>query len=371
MGKLLRGLVVVLLLLSIAALVLAHILFDRREVLRARVDTMQQAIERLARTIESESPEEPAVSPDFPERDISPVTAEPEPSPRREQFWRNYQIELEESDQDLMDLSDQRSDLLTLYRVDAQGNRISHGPGTMHGVIDELISRAADQYNTLNNTRQQLGMLREELVSVIEDYNEMRNQLRSEMANVVAAEEERDEYRDDAESARQELAQANERSRELELRIDDMEQEELILREELDTLQVRNEELDEEIDTLRARVSELEGMEPTETGDIPTGVARLDIDTGDKGTVVSVDHDYMFIVMELTDAFMEELTEAAVDGRLPLVDLYVEREEDDRRAFISKVRLIQIKRDEQLAIGDIRADWHQEDIRRGDKVVYQ
>ncbi len=372
MGKLLRVLVIILLLSSVVALVMAHMLFNRREVLRARVETMHRGIVRVARTLETDAPEPPAVAPTYPERDISPITAEPEPSPRTENFWRNYQPELEEVDRTLMDLSDMRQDLMTLYRIDAQGTRITDGPGTMQGVIDDLITRAGDQYNTLTATRQQLRMLREELVSIIEDYNDLRNDLRSEKATVQEVSAERDEHRASAENARRELSQANENIRELNLRIDDMEQEQLVMREENDTLQVRNQDLEELVDTLRDRVAELEGMGPADpTGDVPTGAARIDIDVGDKGTIVSADHDFMFVVIELTDVFMDELIEASVEGRLPLVDLYVERRDEDRRSFITKVRLVQINRDQNLAIGDIQVDWHQENVRPGDIVVYQ
>ena len=374
MGKLLRVLVIVLLLASIAALVMAHMLFDRREVLRGRVETMHSGILSLARTMESTSPEAPAVTPNFPERDISPITAEPEPSPRRGQFWRTYQVELEEVDRPLMDLSGRRHDLMTLYRIDAQGVRITDGPGTMQGVIRDLITRAGEQYNTLTATRQQLRRVREELVSVIGDYNDLRNDLRSEKAVVVRVSAERDEHRRAAEATRRELAQEQQRVRELDLRIGDMEQEQEVLREQNQTLQIRSEEQIALITTLRARITELESLGvrgPMDPGDVPTGVARIDIEVGDKGTIISADHDYMFVVMEITDEFMDELVEASVEGRLPLVDLYVEREDAGRRTFVSKVRLTQIRRDRNLAIGDILLDWHQEDLRAGDRVVYQ
>ncbi len=374
MGKFLRVLVVLLFLASVAALVMAHILFNRREVLVARVETMHRGLAQLARTLETESPESPTVAPSYPERDISPITAEAVPSPRRAQFWRNYQVELEEVDRPLMDLSARRQDLMTLYRIDAQGIRITDGPGTMHGVIENLVTRAVEQYGTLTATRQQLQLLRQELVSVINDYNELRNDLRAEKAIVVRVSAERDEHRRAAEQTRRELAQANERGRELELRIADMEQDMLVLREEKDTLRVRNEEQIELITSLRQQITDLERIgvrDLVDEGTIPTGVARIDVEVGDKGSIVSADHNYMFVVVQLDDTFMEELIGASEDGRLPVVELYVERVENGQRTFITKIRLIQIKRDQNLAIGDIQLDWHQKDVRPGDRVVYQ
>ncbi len=374
MGKLLRVLVIFLLLVSIAALVLAHMLFNRREVLRGRVETLQSGINRVARTLETTSPESPAVPPNFPERDIAPITAEPEPSPRRGQFWRNYQVHLEEVDRPLMDLSNRRQELLTLYRVNSAGMRIAEGPGTMHGVLEELLTRAGAQYNTLTATRQQLRMLREELVGLIGDYNNLRNDLRTEKATVVRVSAERDEHRQAAEDTRRELAQEQQRGRELELRIGDLEQEEIILREQIETLQIRNEEQVAMIGTLRAEITRLETLGARgigDAGDVMTGTARIDMEIGEKGTIVSADHDFMFVVIELTDEAIEELIEASVDGRLPLVDFYIERSVDGRRQFISKIRLTQLNRQRSLGIGEIMPDWHQESIRPGDSVVYQ
>ena len=385
MGKLLRVLVIVLLLASIAALVMAHILFGRREVLRGRVLTMQRGIVRLARTIESAPAEAPAVRPNFPERDISPVTAEPEPTPRRTQFWTNYRVELESLDQPIMDLSNRRRDLMSLYRMDpatgrpvlddATGTPIMDGPGTMQGVIDELITRAGDQYNSLTATRQQLRQVREELVSLIQEFNSLKNDLRTEKATVVRVEGEREEQRRQKEQALRDLEQVRQNIRELELRINDLEQEQLTLREQRDTLQIRSDEQVARIATLQERITTLEGA-PTPVGmefegDIPAGAARVDIAVGEKGTVVSVDEKHLFVVIELDVAFMEELVGAAVQGRLPMVELYVERGEGQRRTFVTKVRLTQVKQDRNLAIGDILPDWQQMDLRVGDRVFYQ
>ncbi|MFU8780773.1 MAG: hypothetical protein ACNA71_07075 [Kiritimatiellia bacterium] len=377
MGKLLRVLVIFLLLASVAALVLAHILFERRELLRGRVETMHRGIVRFARTIESAPVEVPAIQPNFPERDLSPATPEPEPSPRRSQFWRNYQVELESVDQPLIDLTNRRRDLMTLYRIDASGVRITDGPGTMQGVLDDLITRAGEQYNTLTATRQQMKMVREELIAVIQEFNGLKNDLRTEKATVVRVEGEREEQRRAAETARRERDEARELARERELRIGDLEQEQLILIEEKETLLVQTQELTEEIASLNQRIVDLEqllggarqGM--VLGGDDMIGSLRIDIPVGEKGTVISVDQDHLFVVIQLDDQFMEELLGAAVQGRLPMVELFVERGESEQRTFITKVRITQVKRDRNLAIGDILLDWQQMDIQVGDRVFYQ
>lgn len=386
MGKLLRFLVVVLLLASVGALVMAHILFSRREVLRGRTLTMQRGIVRFARTLESTPPEPPAVQPSFPEKDISPVTAEPEPSPRRAQFWTNYQIELESLDQPLVDLSDRRRELMSLYRLDpvtgapvidnVTGTPVMDGPGTMQGVIEDVVTRAGDQYNTLTATRQQLRLVREELISLIEEFNGLKNDLRTEKATVVRVEGEREEQRRLKEQALRELDQANEQIKELNFRIADLEQEKLQLTEEKDTLLVRNEELLAKVAEQAERIEELIKLERVGSaggsgGAILTGVARIDVPVGVKGRVVSVDPEHLFVVMEITDQFKENLIAASDDERLPLVDLLIQRGDEGRRTFVTKVRLTQLKQDENLAIGEILVDWQQMDVDVGDTVLYQ
>ncbi len=386
MGKLLRILVVVLLVVSIVALVLAHSLFSRREVVRGRVLTMQRNIIRLARTIESASPETPAVPPSFPEKDISPATADPEPNPRRAQFWSNYRVELESLDQPILDLSNRRRELMSYYRTDPATGRpvldpdtgapYLDGPGTMQGVFDELLTRAGEQYNLLTATRQQMRLVREELVATIQELNTTKNELRTEKGNVQRVEAEKTQLQRDAEAARRDLQLAQERSRELDRRVGDLEQEKLVLVQEKDTLTVRHQDQVELIAGLRAQIEDLRRIDGR--GDVVAvgegvapGVARVDIGTGEKGRIVSVDQKHLFVVIELDDVFVEELLGAAQNNRLPLLELMVMRPDGEKGRFITKIRLAQLRQDQNLAIADIMPDWQQEGIRVGDKVYYQ
>jgi hypothetical protein len=383
MGKLLRGLVIVLFLASIGALVMAHILFSRREVLRGRVRTLERAILSLAPTIESNQAEAPAVRPNFPERDLSPATAQPEPSPRRGQFWTNYQIELEADEQQVLNFTPRRRELMSYYRLDALGKPLLDpvtgvpfvdGAGTMQGLLDELIARAIDQSNLLSATRRQLRSVREELIDTINEFNQTKIDLRTEKATVVRVEGEREEQRRLKEETQRQLNQANEQIRELDIRISELEQDKLVLMEEKDTLQARNDEMVALIARLRQEIEDLKKFyagtaDPTR--DISAGVVWIDIEVGEKGSVVSVDENHLFVVMQMDPAFMDALIKSSVAGRLPNVDLYVERDDGPGRRFIAKVRLIQIKQDRNLAIGDVLPDWLQEEIRVGDRVYYQ
>ncbi len=390
MGKLLRVLVVLLLLVSIGALVMAHILFSRRELLKGRILTLERNVISMSRSIESEPPEPPAVPPTYPEKDISPATAEAEPNPRRTDFWADYRPELEELDNPLMDLSERRRALMSYYRTDPvtgkvvldpdTGAPIMDGPGTMRGVLGDLLDRASAQYNLLTASRQQMRELREELVTTIEEHNALKDELRQDRATIARLEAEKAELERQLESTRRDLAFANERIEGLEQRIGDLEQEQLVLIEEKDTLEIRNQELVDTVADLRAQVKDLRRLdggrgETVVTGEdgVATGMARVDLDPGAKGSVVSVDQTHLFLVMELDETFVEALLAIAAenDNRLPMLEMMVMRPEGDELTFVTKIRMTQLKKDQNLAIGDILSDWQQGEIRVGDVVYYQ
>ena len=73
------------------------------------------------------------------------------------------------------------------------------------------------------------------------------------------------------------------------------------------------------------------------------------------------------MVMELEETFLDELLSVLTDGRLPLIELLVKRD----GKFVSKVRIKQIKRADNLAIGDILPSWQQGPIEVGDTIFLQ
>ncbi len=393
MGKVLRILVVFILLLAIVALTLGSMLFGKREILKGRTYRLEQGLIRLARTLETDVPEEPHTPATFPERDVSAVTAEVLEEPTRGQFWRNYRQELESMDLPLMDISGRRRDLMSYYKIDPvtsrpeldplTGARISDGPGTMQGVISEMIERAGEQYNLLTATRQQLRLTRIELVETIRDLNDQKKTLRDRLAHIVTLNSEITQLNRTITDLRRDLSLANERIQEQQLRITDLEQEKLLLAEEKESLQVKLNELNNTITALKEKLAgagasgdiradrgggiAMPGREFTQVG---RDLGSIEIPVGAKGRIVSVDQAHLFVVMELEDSFIGELLAGSVDGAFPMVELLVQRGEDTPR-FITKVRLTQLKKEMKLAIGDILTDWQQAPILTGDVIYYQ
>ena len=121
MGKVLRVLVIIIMLLGIAALFMAAENFKKREVLIGRTHAFEEMFVKLARTIEAGDPPE-VPQPAYPQRDLSPVTSREVENPERSAFWDAYNHKLEPAAQPVptLDYSSQekRLQLREFYRTD-------------------------------------------------------------------------------------------------------------------------------------------------------------------------------------------------------------------------------------------------------------
>ena len=390
MAKFLRVLVVLIFLLSIAALVLGIMLFNKREILKGRAHKLEEGLISLARTLESEPPEKPEVPPAYPARDVSGVTAEIIENPTTSPFWDSYKHELESLDQPTVNIGTdaRRRELMNYYKIDpatakperhpVTNLKIDSGLGTTQGIIDYAIERASEQYNLLTETRQQLQTIREELITTIRDLNQQKQTLRDRLVHIVALNNQIAELNRTIEGLRRELQQANDQIEEQKLRIADLEADKLALEEENDGLKIKTEEQTDIIKDLRGQLEDalsqgrIDGTLTSDGSSVRTDRMRGKIPAGVKGQVISVDENLLFVVMELEQTFVDELLGALTDGSLPMLDLLIQRDEGGvKTRFITKVRLSQLKPDKKLAIGDILPDWQQGPIKKGDIVLWQ
>ena len=75
MGKLLRVLTVILFILTIGALTMGILLFNRREILKGRTQKLERTLIMLGPTIEAEGAALDETKPDYPARDIDDTTS--------------------------------------------------------------------------------------------------------------------------------------------------------------------------------------------------------------------------------------------------------------------------------------------------------
>jgi len=373
MGKLLRVLVVILLLLSIGSLVLGILLFNKREILKGRTNKLETAVTALGLTIESESAE--ARQPDFTAKDISACEAQLVDTPEISDFWDTYKVHLEDQDLSKVDVKSQELDLMSYYKSDpvtrrpakdAMGRRIMSGPGTMQQVLDDLLARAGDQYDRLNETRQQLTDLREEMERTVDELNTRKGELRQALVTIEELRAEIARLNDEIANLKDQIAQLQEEKQAL--------QDELAEKtREIDTLHEEIDEKDAIIDDLKEKLAE----RPTtpETGLVIgpdqqiAPPVRPDMPHGDKGRVVAIDRDWDFLVLEFDPQFLKDMLGEDLSAPLPAVELFVKRPGDSEE-FVTKVRLIQVRRDKGLGVADVIPGWTQLPAKKGDVVFY-
>lgn len=373
MGKALRAFVIVLLLLSVASLFLGILLFQKRELLKGRTQMLERYLTQIAGTIEAEQAEKGDVPAD-PEKDTSPVTAEVLGSPDRARFWESYKYELEKSDQSTIDLKRSEAQLRQYYAIDnitmkvkrdpTYGTKVTTGEGTMDNLLADTLKKAEEQLNRLNETREQLKALRQELIDTINDLNSKKSDLRDKLARIVEFQQQIATLEQRVADLQQQIAQLEEEKRTL--------QDTVAERERTIDLQKKDiAERDVAISRLKIEIRDLKRLiqtsQPTTSGDLR--VAEVFLSPGEKGAVAALNPEWNFVVLKLNDKFLSEVFPPEQDRSRPLpnIELMLKRADG---TFVTKVRITQIKPDQKIGVADNMVEWQQVPIEVGDTVFF-
>lgn len=365
MGKLLKVLTVVFLILSAAALYLGVQLFSKREVLKGRTQKLENAVISLGTFIESE-PAEPQTAA-FSERDMSDCTAELLESPELSDFWRTYSLQLEKQNLPTMELAPRRAELMSYYqrdpvtqkiKRDEMGYPVTKGKGTMQYVLDDVLNKAQSQLQRLNETRHELKVVREELVATIDDLNARKSGLREALI--------------ETEQSKAALTEQEELAAQAQKQAEELRQQKQAAADELAAERAKSAKLEDEAKDMQANIKNLKARLATAGASMQQGAEPLmarKIDTGVKGSVAAVNPSWNFAVVKLTDEFVIAMLGEDKSGEFQPIELLVKRA-DSSGTFVTKVRLTQIKRDQNLAIADILGDWQQAPVEDGDILFY-
>lgn len=370
MGKLVRVLVVVCLLLSIGALVLGMQLFGKRELLKGRAQKLENAVIQLGALIEEEAPKGDTVQ--YPERDISPTTLDFLDEQEFSSFWGSYSNSYETADAATMNIKRREAELFAYYKrnaegkvlKDARGLKVTSGDGTMQGLLDDILGKAEDQYNLLNDTRQQMGETRAELVAANQDLNQAKGGYRQTLAKLKDTEEAKARVEGELQVTKNDLAESREAQRALEDAIAEE-------RRQLQFVEEQKIELEDNITQLKEEIAGLRGKTPTKAIESTAQQGSLDqiiVDPGTKGKVVSVNDTWNFVILALSDTALTEILGENLDQAPGAVEFMIKRDIDGQETFVTKVRLQQVRRDEKLAIASILGDWQQMNVEEGDIV---
>lgn len=377
MGKLLRVLVVILLLLSIVSVVFGFMLFAKREELIGRTRNLERTLIKLAGTLET-GDATVEVTPTYPQRDISPVTSREIQNPDLKPFWDSYDPTLEVSDTARLNYGTtaMQMQLRQYYQRDIEGKKIKNeltqkpsveGPGTMQVLLEEVIARANDQYARLNKTRGQLTSVRAELSETIIDLNSEKSARRKNLGTIEEQLGQIAGLEGDKRRLEGTVTTLNENIEQLNTDIQDLNGQIAVKDESIVAQQGEIAKLNKRIEELiNTDIDIVPGEKPV-AGDWADMVAP-----GVKGTVVSVDEEWNFVVVKLETPFLNEILGDDLAGPMPMLDLNVKRPGLISPAgdFVTKVRLRHLKRDEGLAIADVLQDWEQSKVRKGDDIWF-
>ena len=379
MGKVLRVLVIVIMVLGLAAVFFAAVNFKKREVLIGRTHALEDMFVKIARTVEAGDPPE-VPQPAYPQRDLSPVNSREVENPERSAFWDSYNHKLEPAAQPVptLDYSSQalRLQLREFYRTDPAtgkaaidpltGQPATKGAGTQDELLNQAFERAKNQYALLNQTRAELVKLRDELVATIEEANRLKQEGRADKRTI----EERD--------AR--IAQLDREKRELEDQKARIEEELRALRAELQEANDTINSQKDDMEVLNTRIADLERKNKelmgtpivaTTTGPLLDN-AEGRFTPGVHGKVVSFNEQWKFAVVEFSNDFMTQLTGPNRDQPMQPLEVMVKRPGFQGAAgeFITRLRLRQAIRSQNLVVADILTDWQQAPLENGDEVFF-
>jgi len=365
MGKALRILTVFVLLLSIGALVFGILLFMKREELKGRTQSLERTLVEIAGYTENRFDDATPV--EIPGRDMSDCPDRQIDNPEMRDFGSEYRHALEEAAAETINLGtdDKRRLLAQFYRPDPAGGKakdpvtgmyISSGPGTMQEILTNLTARTSEQLNRLNETRSELKKTRMELSDVITVVNGLKPELRAARAEIT-------------DKKRIIAGLESDKSR-LEGQVAQLEGEIADLKGTIVKKDEKIAELNDNIDDLNGKIKALQIELATHRATGPISVYYERIEPGQKGTVVSVNSRWKFVVMKLSREFLVELLGKDLDREVPPNFGLMIRRPGENGDLVTKVNLIQVKIDENLGIADILDDWQVHPVEEGDEVFY-
>ena len=379
MGKLLRVLVYVLLVLSVVALVFANMLFGKREVLTKRNGVLEDQIVKLAKTIELQDAADAAAAPDV-QKDISEVSDREVATPEKESVLEGYSMKLEQQNLPTIDFGsvEKRKQLRNYYAVGPDGKPINDsldnkpatkGPGTMQELLDQLFERAKAQQTTLNKTRAALAKIREQVAAAVTEINKLKADGRGTKKELKASREQLAALQSEKDTLDTRVTKLTSEKKELAAEAADAKSEAEKLNEQKVTL---TEDLAKVRDSYEELKKKYAGKGSSAGPAQENGTALAALTAGDKGKVIESNDELKFVIVELSNDAMTELLGPDRQGQLPQIDMNLRRTGRQSAAgeFVTRIKLRQAVRGKNLVVADILSDWQQTAVEKGDVVFY-
>ncbi len=378
MGKLLRGLVIVILILSVVSLIFANMLFAKRELLTKRNSVLEDQIVKLAKTIEAADPADVAAV--ELQKDASEVSERELANPEKESVLEGYQAKLEQQNLPTIDFgsTDKRLQLRSYYVIGPDGKPVldpldnkpaTKGPGSMQELLDRLFERAKSQQAALNKTRAELTKMRDLLTTAVGDINKLKADGRTTKKELKDTRDQVAALTTEKEALEGKVAKLTAEKKELSAELADtkneverLNEEKATITEELTAAKKLNEDLKKKMKGASG------GTSMAQEG----AVAVTALTAGDKGKIIESNDELKFVIIDFSNDAMTEMLGAERQNALPQLEMNVRRTGRQSAAgdFVTRIKLRQAVRGKNLVVADILSDWQQAPVEKGDVVFF-
>ncbi|MBO4709440.1 MAG: hypothetical protein J5727_06665 [Kiritimatiellae bacterium] len=365
--------------LSAASLFFANALFQKRELLKDRNATLVDGFINVARTIEAKDAED-VTAPEI-AKDVSEVSDREIANPEKQNLLEDYPMKLETANLPTLNLNsqDKRDQLAALYaldgegkpRLDADGNKVKIGPGTMAELIGQVLERAKNQQIVLNKTRGELAKMRERVSDNVEEMNKIKVAQRADKRDITAKKEQIETLTSEKEALDAKVVQLTREKKELNAELADQKDQVEKLNEEKVALQEQLENSQKALAEMKEKFKGLGQQRASGTMVAQEG-AVASISAGLKGSVISANDSLKFCIVELSPECMTEMLGEERDRPLPQLDMNVRRTGRNSASgeFVTRIKLRQAVPGKNLVIADILNDWQQVPVEKGDVVFF-
>lgn len=378
MGKLLRVLVIIILVLSAVSLLFAYKLFGKQELLTKRSSLLEEQVVKLAKTIEAADAAD-AAAPDV-KRDVSEVADRVIDNPDKEAVLEGYPFKLEQQNLPTLDYgsNDKRLQLRSYYVLDAATGKyvpdpldqkpMTKGPGSMQELLDQSFERAKAQQASLNKTRAELTKMREKATTFVEEINKLKTDGRTTKVELKNTKEQVVTLTGEKEALEGRVTKLTSEKKELAAELADNKNQVERLTEEKVTLTEELGAAQKLVKELKERMKGTPGGTPVDGG----GTAVTALSAGDKGKIIEANDDLKFVIIDFSNDAILEMLGPERQNAMPQLEMNVRRTGRQSAAgeFVTRIKLRQIVRGKNLVVADILSDWQQVPVEKGDVVFF-
>ncbi len=373
MNKALHAFVYLFLAAAGAALWFELQLSAKHTLLTDRDRQKEDAIVKLAKTIEKAEPSKDAETQIM--KDTEGVEARIVEEPAKENILDGYKMYLEQQNLDTFNWESKREQLRAVYKLDENGNPlmdggrpIDRGAGTANELFDALLQAAIRQQSTLNTTRAELAKLRGILADVVEELNDTKQHARQDKVTIL----EKDEKIEALDRAK---ADAEAQVVKIKGSLEELNGEIASLRDEAESARSETAQALEKLEEVTQKYANLEKQYndafQSAGSSASTVATTAAIPYGEKGKVVSADNEYMFATIEFSDEAMKQLKGEKLDKPIPAgSEFTIKRKGYNGPAgdIVGRVRTRQEIPGKKYVVCDIISAWRQDDVRADDVV---